>query len=152
MSIKKIVAAANLRTHINLSSILNALLRKEVNCWKNTAFGSVNIRLQMGLLFQMFPSGRVISVGGITEGQARRIFLRHLRTVSDIGISAEYTNYNIQDIVVTYDLKRKLDLASIATHHRLEFEPELFPAVRYRIEDLKVTVNIFRTKCSVRYS
>ena len=145
MSIKNIVVTANLRTHINLSSILNALLRKEVNCWKNTAFGSVNIRLQKGLLFQMFASGRVISVGGITEGQARRIFLRHLRTVSDIGISAEYTNYNIQNIVATNDLQGKLDLATIASHHRLEFEPELFPAVRYRIEDLKVTVNIFHT-------
>ena len=150
MSIKNIAVTANLRTHTNLSSILNALLRKEVNCWKNTAFGSVNIRLQRGLLFQMFPSGRVISVGGITEGQAKRIFLRHLRTVSDIGISTEYTKYNIQNIVATYDLKRKLDLATIALHHRLEFEPELFPAVRYRIEDLKVTVNIFHTgKCTI---
>ena len=87
---------------------------------------------------------------GTTEGQAKRIFLRHLRTVSDIGISAEYTNCSIQNIVATYDLKRKLDLATIASHHRLEFEPELFPAVRYRIEDLKVTVNIFHTgKCTI---
>ena len=73
-----------------------------------------------------------------------------MRTVSDIGISAEYTNYSIQNIVATYDLKRKLDLATIATHHSLEFEPELFPAVRYRIKDLKVTVNIFHTgKCTI---
>ena len=65
-----------------------------------------------------------------------------MRTVSDVGISAEYTNYSIQNIVATYDLKR--------TRHMLEFEPELFPAVRYRIEDLKVTVNIFHTgKCTI---
>ena len=120
-----------MRTHTNLGSILNALLRKEVNCWKNTTLGSANIRLQKGLLFQLFPIGRVISVAGITEGQAKRVLMRHLRTVSDI--EAEYTNYNIQSIVGTYDLKRKLDLATIASHHRLEFEPELFPAVRYRI-------------------
>ena len=150
MSIKNIVVTANLRTHINLSSILNALLRKEVNCWKNTAFGSVNIRLENGILFQLFPSGTVISIGGITEGQAKRIFMRHLRTVSDLGINTEYTNYNIQNIVAIYHLKRKLDLASIASHHRLEFESELFPAVIYRIEDLKVTVNIFHTgKCTI---
>ena len=93
---------------------------------------------------------RIISVGGITEGQAKRIFLRHLGTLSDISISTENTNYDIQNIVATYDLKRKLDLATIASHHRLEFEPELFPAVRYRIEDLKVTVNIFHTgKCTI---
>jgi len=97
MSIKNIVVTANPRTHKNLSSILNALLRKEVNCWKNTAFGSVNVRLQKGRLFQLFPSGRVISLGGITEGQAKRVFMRHLRTVSDSGISTEYTNYSIQE-------------------------------------------------------
>ena len=79
MSIKNIVVTANLRTHINLSSILNALLRKEANCWKTTAFRSVNIGLEKGLLFQLFPSGRVISVGGITEGEAKRVFMRHLK-------------------------------------------------------------------------
>ena len=73
-----------------------------------------------------------------------------MRTVSDIGISTEYTKYNIQNIVATFDLKRKLDLATIPSHHRLEFEPELFPAVKYRIKDLKVTVNIFHTgKCTI---
>ena len=150
MSIKNIVVTANLSTSLNVNSVLNALLESGVKCWKNFAFGSINIRLEKGLLFQLFPSGRVISVGGITEGQAKRIFLRHLRTVLDIGISAEYTNYSIQNIVATCDVKRKLDLATIASHHRLEFEPELFPAVRYRIEDLRVTVNIFHTgKCTI---
>jgi len=78
------------------------------------------------------------------------IFLRHLRTVLDLGIYTEYTNYNIYNIVATYDLKRKPHLATIASQHKLEFEPELFPAVRYRIENLKVTVNIFHTgKCTI---
>ena len=150
MSIKNIVVTANLRTHINLSSILNALLRKEVNCWKNTAFGSVNISLENGLLFQLFPSGRVFSIGGITEGQAKRIFMRHLRAVSGLDVCTEYKNYKVQIIVATCDLKRKLHLATIASHHRLEFEPELFPAVRYRIKDLRVTVNICHTgRCTI---
>ena len=76
--------------------------------------------------------------------------MRHLRTVSDLGISTEYTTYNIQNIAAIFDLKIKLDLAIVASCHRLEFEPELFPAVKYRIEDLKVTVNIFHTgKCTI---
>ena len=99
---------------------------------------------------QLFPSGRVISVGGTTEGQAKRIFMRHLRTVSDLGICTAYKNYKVQNIVATYDLRRKLHLATIASHHRLEFVPELFPAVRYRFQDLNVTVNIFHTgKCTI---
>ena len=51
--------------------------------------------------------------------------------------------------VATYDYKRRLDLFYIVKKNRLPFEPELFPAVRYRIHDLKVTVNIFDTKCTI---
>ena len=42
-----------------------------------------------------------------------------------------------------------MDLFYIAKKNRLQFEPELFPAVRYRIHDLKVTVSVFHTeKCT----
>ena len=64
MSIKNIVVTANLSTSLNVNSVLNALLERGVKCWKNFAFGSINIRLEKGLLFQLFPSGRVISAGG----------------------------------------------------------------------------------------
>ena len=41
-------------------------------------------------------------------------------------------------------------MPDIARRHKLEFEPELFPAVRYRIGELGVTVNIFHTgKCTI---
>ena len=65
-------------------------------------------------------------------------------------MNAEYTNYQIQNIVACYCYGKPLKLAEIATRNKLEFEPELFPSVRYRDEDLKVTVNIFHTgKCVI---
>ena len=60
-------------------------------------------------------------------------------------MNAEYTNYQIQNIVACYCYGKPLKLAEIATRNKLEFEPELFPAVRYRNNCLKVTVNIFHT-------
>ena len=113
------------------------------------AFGSIKI-IHKNTLFQIFQSGRVISVGGTTEGQAKRNFLRYIKLITDLGISAAYEDYQIQNIVATYDHKEPLNLPDIAKRYKLEFEPELFPAVRYRIVELRVTVNIFHTgKCTI---
>ena len=52
--------------------------------------------------------------------------------------------------VAIYDHKCPLRLSDIARRYKLEFEPELFPAVRYRIGELGVTVDIFHTgKCTI---
>ena len=101
-------------------------------------------------MFQTFHSGKVISVGGTTEGRAKRHFLRYVRPITDLGISAAYEGYQIRNIIATYDHKGPLSLPDIAKRYKLEFEPELFPAVRYRIGELGVTVNIFHTgNCTI---
>jgi TATA-box binding protein (TBP) (component of TFIID and TFIIIB) len=54
------------------------------------------------------------------------------------------------NIVARYIHHRPIKLFQLAQANRLEFEQELFPAVRLRFEDLKITVNIFRTgKCMI---
>ena len=90
MSFKNIVATANLCTELRLSVVADALLANprltcfgakpdqgiigiqlasgKIICWVNSAFGSINIKGDKKTLFQIFQSGRVISVGGTTEG------------------------------------------------------------------------------------
>ena len=172
MSIKNIVATAKLCTELRLSVVADALLANprltcfgakpgrgiidlqlasgKILCWVNSPFGSINIKGDKNTLFQIFQSGRVISVGGTTEGQAKRNFLRYIRLITDLGISAAYEDYQIRNIVATYDHKSPLSLLDIARRYKLELEPEFFPAVRYRIGELGVTVNIFHTgKCTI---
>ena len=74
----------------------------------------------------------------------------YLSFLSHLGTKVDYDNYRIQNIVATYDHCKPLSLYHIAERHCLEFEPEMFPAVRYRIPDIAVTVNIFHTgKCTI---
>ena len=133
------------------SKILDAVLCNGRNvCWRNRAFGSINVKFGKNTLFQIFQNGRVIIIGGVTEAETKEHFARYLHILFDLGISIDCENYRIQNIVATFDYKRRLDLFYIAKKNRLHFEPELFPAVRYRIHDLKVTVDIFHTgNCTI---
>ena len=152
MSIKNIVATARLPAKLDLDKVECGLSGDSFQglCWTNRAFGSLNIKSDKSTLFQLFKNGRVIVVGGTTEGQTKRIFLRYLGLLSDLGISIDYQDYHIQNIVACYDYGQKLDLYLVAQSNKFEFEPELFPAVRYRDKTLKVTVNIFHTgKCTI---
>ena len=172
MSINNIVATASLRITPDLRGIFDMLQcnerfccwkskpdRKALDavlcngrnaCWRNRAFGSINVKLGKKTLFQIFQNGRVIIIGGVTEAETKENFARYLSILFDLGISNDCDSYRIQNIVATYDYKRRLDLFYIAKKNRLQFEPELFPAVRYRIHDLKITVNIFHTgKCTI---
>ena len=148
MSITNIVATATLCQKINLRDIEIAC--GSVLCRRNRAFGSINIQCEKHSVLQIFNNQRLIIIGGKTEGQTKRLFLRYLRILSDLGMNVDYKNYQIQNIVACYDYGQTIKISKIAQQYNLEFEPELFPSVRYRDEDLKVTVNIFHTgKCVI---
>ena len=68
----------------------------KILCWVNSAFGSINIKRDKNTLLQIFQSGRVISVGGTTGGQAKRNFLRYIRAITDLGVSAAYEDYKFE--------------------------------------------------------
>lgn len=143
MSIKNIVATAALRYELDLKEVENKCA--SVLCHHVNAFGSVNLQYEKGGVLQLFGSGRIVVIGGCTEGQNKRIFLKFIRILVDLGLNVEYINYKIQNIVACYRFRKPVKLAKIAAQYKLEFEPELFPAVRYRNDCLKVTVNIFHT-------
>ena len=147
MSIKNIVATAHLMTNLNLEDIMAALPGYSSI---NKAFNSLNIKTDKNTLLQLFKHGKVIVIGGQTEGQSKRLFLRYLRLLAEIGVPTEYENFRIQNIVACYDHGSRVNLARIAAQYKLEFEPELFPAVRLRNNHFKVTTNIFHTgKCVI---
>ena len=143
MTVKNIVATATLRQALTLDEIERKC--GGVLCHRVRAFGSVNIQVEKHSLMQIFSNKRLIITGGLTEGQAKRIFIKYLRILVDLGIDAEYGNYRIQNIIACYIHGKALNLAKLATLNKLEFEPELFPAVRFRDNSLRVTVNIFHT-------
>ncbi len=148
MSIKNIVVSAELESAIDLTYLEQSVVDRpapERKVSRNRAFGSPNIRNEPATLLQIFKNGRVISVGGKTEGQAKRLFTRHMLLLSSFGIKTKYKNYRINNIVASFSYGKPIRLDRLASKHGLEFEPELFPAARFRDDSLKITANIFHT-------
>ena len=93
----------------------------------------------------MFRNGKIIVIGGTTESIAKAIFDSYMKDLADLGHPINYTNYKIQNIVACYKHLVPVSLENIAKTFGLEYNPELFPAVRYRDNDRKVTANICHT-------
>ena len=62
---------------------------------------------------------------------------------ADLGHPIESMDHHIQNIVACYKHTERINLDRLARKYSLEYFPELFPAVRYRDNYRKVTVNIF---------
>jgi len=142
MSVKNIVVSATATSSIDIQKIEDSLpLFSE----RNHSFGSLNIKFDASSLCQLFRNGKIIVIGGTTESGAKAIFDSYMKDLADLGHLINYTDYKIQNIVACYKHPVPVSLENIARTFGLEYNPELFPAVRYRDNDRKVTANIFHT-------
>jgi len=102
----------------------------------------------------MFRSGRIVITGAKTLDdieQALEITHKALRTHGcDVWSSYEYI---IGNVVVTHDLGRELNLATLTVSlpmARTEWEPEQFPGLIYRLKDATGVCLIFSSgKCVI---
>jgi transcription initiation factor TFIID TATA-box-binding protein len=102
----------------------------------------------------MFRSGRIVITGAKTLDdivQALEITHKALRT-HGCDVWASY-DYSIGNVVVTHDLGRELNLATLTVSlpmARTEWEPEQFPGLIYRLKDATGVCLIFSSgKCVI---
>lgn len=96
----------------------------------------------------IFSSGKVVCTGAKSVdavGQAVGIVIGALRARGIQGVTGD-PQITIQNIVATADLGSELNLNAIAVGlglENVEYEPEQFPGLVYRLRDPKVVVLIF---------
>jgi len=96
----------------------------------------------------IFRSGKVVCTGAKSiqdVGVAIDIVCRSLKQKGFTGI-IDHPQIQIQNIVATSDLHAELNLNAIAIGlglENVEYEPEQFPGLVYRLKDPKVVVLIF---------
>jgi len=95
----------------------------------------------------LFHSGKVVCTGGKSEkevGESIRTISRLVRKAGQKVTSRPAIE--VQNIVSTADLESELDLNAIALTlglDRVEYEPEQFPGLVYRLEEPRVVVLLF---------
>ena len=145
LKIENIVASAKVTDYLDLPALASQIKYAEYN---KKRIPGVVIRMQNPKIAALvFGSGKVVltgakSIESLSEGLE---ILGNLLRDLQIEIPQKLT-YKIQNIVTSADLGSGINLNKIAVGFnldRIEYEPEQFPGLVYRLENPKVVVLLF---------
>ncbi|WP_292391896.1 TATA-box-binding protein [Methanosarcina sp. UBA5] len=146
ITIENVVASTTLAEDFDLQKIEAGLEGAEYN--KAKFPGLVYRIANPKAAFLIFTSGKVVCTGAKNVENANIAIINLANTLKSIGcekINPE-PEIHIQNIVATADLKTNLNLNTIVIAfgmENVEYEPEVFPGLVYRLEAPKVVVLIF---------
>jgi transcription initiation factor TFIID TATA-box-binding protein len=106
--------------------------------------------ISINLLVQHYTSGKIVCTGSKNVEDVRTVITSLANTLKSIG--CEKINLDpvihVQNIVASADLKTNLNLNAVALGlglENIEYEPEQFPGLVYRIKQPNIVVLIFST-------
>jgi transcription initiation factor TFIID TATA-box-binding protein len=144
--IENVVASLKLADAFDLYKIEAALEGAEYNMEKFP--GLVYRTKAPKAAFLIFTSGKVVCTGAKSVEDVPPVVANMAKMLKSIGIENIYPDPEIivQNIVASADLETGLNLNAIALGlglENIEYEPEQFPGLVYRIKVPKVVVLIF---------
>jgi transcription initiation factor TFIID TATA-box-binding protein len=147
--IQNVVGTVNLGCKLDLKEIT----------WKGKAteynpnrFAAVIMRLRnpktTGLIFS---SGKMVITGARSEEECQLASRKYARIIEKMGFPVKYSEFKIQNVVASADVKFPIHLEKLETDHmtrkvensEIQFMPELFPGLVYRLKHPKMAFLIF---------
>jgi len=145
LRIENVVASTQLADEFDLEKINQKLENTEYD--KGKFPGLVYRVKQPKAAFLIFKSGKVNCTGAKRIDDVKKATENLTVKLRQMGVVIkEPLNIVVQNIVASADLGRELNLNAIAIGlglENVEYEPEVFPGLVYRIADPKVVVLIF---------
>jgi transcription initiation factor TFIID TATA-box-binding protein len=144
VQIQNMVGVVNLNCPIDLREIAMSAKNAEYNPRR---FISVVIRLRdPRTTVLLFRSGKIVIAGARTEHQTRLGARKVARLIQKLGHpNVTFNDFTISNMVGAADVRFPINLYQFAHDHSqyAEFEPEIFPALIYRMQNLPVVLLIF---------
>jgi transcription initiation factor TFIID TATA-box-binding protein len=143
--IENVVASTSLGTSLDLPSIALALDGAE---YEPTQFPGLIYRMkQPKTAILLFQSGKVVCTGGKSRNQVDESVQTISALIRKTGQKIlRNPKIEVQNIVATSNLGSEINLNSIAVTlglDRVEYEPEQFPGLVYRLDEPRVVVLLF---------
>ena len=95
----------------------------------------------------LFHSGKAVCTGAKSLDQVKEAIDKVVTQIRKAGVSLDSEpEITVQNIVATSDLEQKINLSIIAITlglERVEYEPEQFPGLVYRLDEPKVVMLLF---------
>lgn len=147
IKIQNIVATASVQGTFDLDKI--SMMVEEANFKPGRFPGLIYKLKEPKTTLLLFTSGKMVCTGAKNIETAKKAVHVVLAEVGKLGINVKNEpEVKIQNIVATTDLESELNLASIALTfglERVEYEPEQFPGLVYRVGEPKVVFLLFRS-------
>ncbi|KXN70762.1 TBP-domain-containing protein [Conidiobolus coronatus NRRL 28638] len=142
-TLQNIVATVNLDCRLDLKTIALHARNAEYNPKR---FAAVIMRIREPKTTALiFGSGKMVVTGAKSEDDSRLAARKYARIVQKLGFQAKFTDFKIQNIVGSSDVKFPIRLEGLAYSHGhfCSYEPELFPGLIYRMVKPKIVLLIF---------
>jgi transcription initiation factor TFIID TATA-box-binding protein len=147
IQVNNIVATASISDKLDLELINEMIPNSEYN--KKRFPGLIYRQKMPKTALLIFSSGKVVCTGARTRKEAKIAILNVIDLLSKFQINLnKKPDIHIQNIVATSNLHVKLNLSTIAISlglENVEYEPEQFPGLVYRVFDPKVVFLIFKS-------
>lgn len=144
-TIQNVVASASLGRELDLNSLALNLNGAE---YDPQIFPGLVYRLKdPKTATLLFRSGKLVCTGAKTYEQVKKAIDTVVQNIRKAGIEiAESPSFVVQNIVASADLGQPVNLTSVVISlglERVEYEPEVFPGLVYRMTDPKVVILLF---------
>ncbi|KAJ2491020.1 TATA-binding protein (TBP) [Coemansia sp. RSA 2050] len=142
-TLQNIVATVNLECRLDLKTIALHARNAEYNPKR---FAAVIMRIREPKTTALiFASGKMVVTGAKSEDDSKLAARKYARIVQKLGFPAKFTDFRIQNIVGSCDVKFPIRLEGLAYSHGTfsSYEPELFPGLIYRMVKPKIVLLIF---------
>ncbi|EFX04187.1 RNA polymerase 1 and 3 transcription factor complex component [Grosmannia clavigera kw1407] len=142
-TLQNIVATVNLACRLDLKTIALHARNAEYNPKR---FAAVIMRIREPKTTALiFASGKMVVTGAKSEDDSKLASRKYARIIQKLGFNAKFTDFKIQNIVGSCDIKFPVRLEGLASRHHnfSSYEPELFPGLIYRMIKPKIVLLIF---------
>ncbi len=145
IKIENVVASTQIGENIDLNKIAKEVKDAE---YKPKQFPGLVLRTKEPKAAALvFRSGKVVCTGSKSVEDARRAVKQVVKIIKSLGIKVfDEPDVKVQNIVASADLGVDLNLNAIAIGlglENIEYEPEQFPGLVYRLDNPRVVVLIF---------
>ena len=145
IKIENVVASTSLGVELDLQSIALALDGAE---YEPERFPGLIYRLKdPKTATLLFRSGKVVCTGAKSLEHVKVAINKVAKQIEKAGIKINVEpKIEVQNIVASSDLGQEINLNAVAISlglERVEYEPEQFPGLVYRLDDPKVVVLLF---------
>ena len=145
IKIENVVASTSLGNELDLQAIALALGGAE---YEPEQFPGLIYRLkEPKTATLLFRSGKVVCTGAKSLEHVRLAITNVAKQIEKAGIKIDKNpDIEVQNIVASSDLETEINLNAIAISlglEKVEYEPEQFPGLVYRLDEPKVVVLLF---------